>query len=337
MVSMETREFGQEEWNEIVSGIEALSPMQTWEYGEAKAKAGPWQVSRAVFRKDKRVVAAAQVAIRTVPFLNRGLAWINRGPLLVGDFEREPDVCKKILEVIRTYWVDKKKLYLRVAPPLGVSGDHYSLFENAGYARATHADGWASEAVDLRRSLTDIRLGLDHKWRNCLSKAERLQVHCEIGSTPRLMDELLADYEVLLRRIGRNASLAPEFITALQLLLPVDRKMVVLAARQNGERLGTILVTLYGNKSMYLIGAVNEKGRRMNANHFLIWHAISEMQRRGLKWFDLGGVHPDETPSGILHFKRGVGGTPYQLMGEVEASRNDLLTKIIKTRIGHGG
>ena len=73
MVNMKIRDFGQEEWNDVVSAFDDLSLMQTWEYGEAKAKIGPWKVWRAVFCQDDEVVGAAQATIHTIPFLNRGL------------------------------------------------------------------------------------------------------------------------------------------------------------------------------------------------------------------------------------------------------------------------
>ena len=57
------------------------------------------------------------------------------------------------------------------------------------------------------------------------------------------------------------------------------------------------------------------------------------MKKRGFSWFDVGGAHPDNTPQGILHFKRGLKGKPYQLMGEVEAYQDGILNRMIRKRI----
>jgi len=334
MVHMELREFGQDEWNGIVSRMDALSLMQTWEFGEAKAKTGNWTATRAVFRKGAEIVGAAQFAVRTV--LNRGLVWVNRAPLLANGSHNETDVYLEILEELRRHWMDKRKMYLRMAPPLAASEENYALVQRAGYSRATTTDGWVSEMLDLDLSVDELRKNLHGKWRNCLIKAERCQVECEIGSTDGLMDELLGDYRALLGRIGPGASLPPALVRTLQDLLPASRKMVICAARQAGRRLGSILIVPYGDKSMYLIGAINHEGRKVNANHHLVWNAICEMKERGFKWFDLGGVHPDDTPPGILHFKRGVRGTPYRLMGDVDAARDSWLNRIIRARVGYG-
>ena len=333
MVRMEVRGFGQEEWNDIVSDIDTLSLMQTWEFGEAKALTGPWKVIRAVFFEDNEIVGAAQAMIRMIPFLNRGLVWINRVPFLKNRNIAQSDMYVDMLRELKKYWVEKKKMYLRIAPPLMASDENYAIFEKAGYLRATETNGWASEIVDLSRSTEELRKGLQQKWRNCLNKAERLEVTCETGSSDVLMDEVLDDYKALLDNIGFKANLSPELVRTMQDLLPDSRKMSVFAGRQDGEKLGSILIATYGETCMYLIGATNNAGRKVNANHYLIWNAVCEMKKRGFRWFDLGGAHLDNTPPGILHFKRGLKGKSYQLMGEVEAYRDGFLNRIIRKRI----
>jgi lipid II:glycine glycyltransferase (peptidoglycan interpeptide bridge formation enzyme) len=330
---MKIKDFGQDEWNDIISGSDDLSLMQTWEFGEAKTETGSWKVSRAVFRNDNETVGAAQTLIRTIPFLNRGLVWINRAPLLKNSDMAQSDVYIDMLKELKKYWVDKKRMYLRIAPTLIASDKNYAIFEKAGYLRATETDGWASEIVDLSRSTEELRKGLHQKWRNCLNKSERLEVTCETGSFDVLMDELLDDYKVLLDNVGFGTNLSPELVRIIQNLLPDSRKMLVYAGRQDGEKLGSILIASYGDTCMYLIGATNDSGRKVNANYYLIWDAVCEMKKRGYRWFDLGGVHPDNTPPGILHFKRGLKGKPYQLMGEVEAYRDGLLNRMIRKRI----
>lgn len=333
MVRMEIRDFGQDEWDDIVSDIDALSLMQTWEFGEAKALTGPWKVSRAVFQKGEETVGAAQAMIRTVPFLNRGLVWVNRAPFLKNSGMAQSDVYIDMLRELKKYWVDEKKMYLRIAPPLMASYENYAIFEKAGYLRATETDGWASEIVDLTRSTEELRKGLQQKWRNCLNKAERLEVICETGSSDVLMDELLNDYKVLSENVGFRTNLSPEFVKTIQNLLPDSQKMLVFAGRQDGEKLGSILIATYSDTCMYLIGATNNAGRKVNVNHYLIWNAVCAIKKRGYRWFDLGGAHPDNTPPGILHFKRGLRGEQYQLMGEVEAYQDGFLNRMIRKRI----
>lgn len=333
MIRMEIKDVGQDEWNAIVSDIDNISLMQTCEFGKAKAKTGSWKVSMAVFRNGNETVGAAQAMIRMIPFFNRGLVWINRAPLMKNCNTAQSDVYINMLKELKKYWVDKKKMYLRIAPPLMASDENYAIFEKAGYSRATETDGWASEIIDLSLSLEELRKGLQQKWRNCLNKSERLEVTCETGSSDVLMDELLDDYKILLDNAGFETNLSLEFVRTMQNLLPDSRKMLVFAGRQDGKKLGSILIATYGDTCMYLIGATGNAGRKVNANHYLIWNAVCEMKKRDYRWFDLGGAHPDNTPPGILHFKRGLRGKQYQLMGEVEAYRGSFLNRMIRKRI----
>ena len=105
--------------------------------------------------------------------------------------------------------------------------------------------------------------------------------------------------------------------------------MWVLTARLKEVKLGSILIATYGNSAEYLAGAVNEHGKQVNAGQFLLWNALCAMKNKGFEWFDLGGADPQKTPAGIMHFKQGLNGLPYQLVGEYEMAQG-WIAKLIK-------
>jgi len=333
MMRMEIKDFGQDEWNDSVSKFYHISLMQTWEFGEVKAETGLWEVWRALFHHNNEIVGATQAMVRKIPFLKRGLVWINRAPIVNKKYVDQSDVYIDMLRELKEYWVEKRGMYLRIAPALSAQNENYKIFQEADYLQATETDGWASDIVDLSFPIEELRKGLHQKWRNCLNKSERLNVTCEAGDSDSLFEEMLDNYRELLDNRGFGTNLAPDFLKSMQGLLPSSRKMVALAARQDGNKLGSILVVTYGDSCMYLLGATSSTGRKVNANHYLIWSALCEMKKRGYRWFDVGGAHPDNTPPGILHFKRGLKGKPYQLMGDVEAYKEYFINAIIRKRI----
>ena len=71
----------------------------------------------------------------------------------------------------------------------------------------------------------------------------------------------------------------------------------------------------HGSAATYLLGWNGEEGRRLKANHFLLWNAMLLLKEQGIRWFDLGGFDIDNTP-GISEFKLGVNGKRYALLGE---------------------
>lgn len=328
MVRMETHHYSQQEWHEIVSQFSDVNLIQLWEYGEAKAKTQGWQVVRQVFYDGSVVVGAAQALLKMVPYIKRGLVWINRAPL----FQRAgaaPDfvLLEEILKELRQYWVDQRKMYLRIVPPVPeVPSISLHVIPNSQ---------WMSAVLDLTKSEQELRAGLDKKWRNCLTKAEKLGLIYGVGSDEQYMEELVSDYEALLARKG-FASVTPEFVMHLQRLLPEDRKMLVLCGRLASKKLGSILIARYGDVAEYLVGVITPEGQKLNAGQFLLWHAMVAMKRLGIKRFDLGGLHPDKTPKGILHFKKGIGGKSYSFVGELDEAKgiiSHLLRLIIKYRV----
>lgn len=334
MVRMEINTLGQKEWTEIIINLEGISLMQTWEFGEAKQNTGPWKVNRAVFKKnDDEIIGAVQALTRSIPFIKRGLVWINHAPLFRNKEALVNGLYSTMLNDLREYWVEERKMYLRVAPPIEASLNNYELLYNAGFKQTSEIGGWTSDVIDLTEPVEHLRKKLQQKWRNCLNKAERMGVSYEIGTSQFLFKELLTDYRALMLKKHMESNETLELIIAMQDILPEANKMIVLAGRHNGERLGSILIACYGSTCIYLVGATNENGRQLNVNHYLLWNALCEMKKRGYTCFDLWGVHPIKTPKGILHFKKGLNGRPYQLVGELEACRNTMIDKIIRRKI----
>jgi len=107
----------------------------------------------------------------------------------------------------------------------------------------------------------------------------------------------------------------------------------IMFAVKNGVRVGGILVVGSVDTCTYIIGWNSLEGRALCPNYFLLWKAILIFKRMGYRWFDLGGINEKTTP-GITHFKRGLGGKEYTLIGEFEAFPKGMLSflpkKVIK-------
>lgn len=329
-VAMKIEEIEQREWYKIISKFEDISLIQLWEYNQAKVSLGQGRVMQHFFWKKNEIVGAAQGIIRTIPFCKRGLVWINRAPLWrkIGEKENVA-LLEKMLKELRKYWVDRKRMYLRIAPSLLDSEEYQIILKKAGYSLCSPCFKWTSARINLTRPEQDLRKGLKQKWRNCLNKAERFGLSFEFGNSLELISELIFDYKKRLQNKNSKASISPEFISILQNLLPDEKKMWVFAGRYNGEKLGSILIVPYGDVCEYIVGAVNDIGKKYNAGQFLLWHAICKMKKLGCRWFDVGGADPERTPYGIFHFKEGLNGMPYRLIGEWEVA-NSFTQKLIK-------
>ncbi|MBU4231185.1 MAG: GNAT family N-acetyltransferase [Proteobacteria bacterium] len=287
-----------------------------------------------MFLDGDRIVGICQAMVRVLPFLGRGLVWINRGPL----WRRTPEELdvsglSAMLVELRQYWVEERGMYLLIAPMLYREEILPSPFSPSGFAWVEGVTGWASARLDLSLPLAELRRLLHPKWRNCLKKAERLELLVESGCEDQVFQPVMAEYQKMLEHKGFQPSLAPALIAQWQKFLGKDRKLWGLVGKQGEERLGAILIARYGNTCEYLISAVNQAGRAANVNYLLLWQGIVHMKELGYRWFDLGGMHPQNTPAGILHFKSGLAGSPYMLVGEVEAYNSNIIVKAIRRYI----
>ena len=334
MVRLVTEAFSQQEWTDTVSRFYDLSLMQTWEFAEAKAQTGSWKVERATFLDGECVVGAVQALVRAIPWLGGGLVWINRGPLWRRSESEDSSRLAVMLEKIRHHWVEQKQMYLRIAPPIREGELDLKTLEAAGYRTTDGSTGWASAIVDISKSEEQLRRDLRRKWRGDLNSAERQGVSCVMGRSSDLFEDFISYYETFLSGKGFFTSVTPQLLRRMQELLPDERKMWVFEGRLGHERLGGLLMACYGDTTLALAGSSpNEKGRAVNSGNLVWWQMMLKMKELGYRWLDVGGADPKRTPEGILHFKAGLRGMPYQLVNDFEAHDGGLLSKMIRSRV----
>ena len=223
--------------------------------------------------------------------------------------------------------MEKRGLYLRIAPPYHASNDTDQVW--SPNFRQTATPGWASAIVDLSKPTDDLRSALEQKWRNCLNKSERSGMTLGDGEPEAQFDVFLARHQAFIEQRGYATSVTPALLAALQSRLPDDRKMRTVLAMRDGDCIGSTLIACYGETCEYLAGNSTDAGRSYYAGQFLIWQAMRMMKDLGYRWFDVGGMDPVLTPPGIYRFKRGIGGEPYQLAPEIESIGGGLRARLV--------
>jgi hypothetical protein len=325
------KDFDAEEWSKVVAPFADLSLMQCWAYAEAKARIGPWRVERGVFYDGQHQVGAFQALIRSLPLVGGGLVWINRAPLwrLGGETPEQPLVA--MMAELRAHYADRGRMYLRLAPPAPEGKLGPGALGEAGLSPAGTL-GWSSAVLDLTSPLEDLRKGLRQKWRNCLNKAERLQVEVRSGGGEALFAAFLESHALRSADYGYATSVTAGLLEALQGLLPEGRKLEAFLAYQKEVAVGSVLIAKYGDACEYLAGHSSAEGRRLNTGQLLLWRAVAAMKEQGFRRFDLGGMDKVLSSRGIYRFKDGLGGKPYRLASELEAVGGGVLNRLVRWR-----
>ena len=291
-------------WEELFASAGRSPLLQSWAWGEAK-KAEGWQPRRGVLCEHGQPVGLVQVLEKKMGGVAR-VARLNRGPVWLAP--PASGAAARALSLVGRPWRWWSLGALFLAPEVI---DPAELAPLALRRRA--APSWCSAWLDLAEEPDALRKRLDGKWRNMLVGAEKAGLTLDAGG-PEALDWLMERYEDLMRGKAFTGT-PPSLICAPAANGWRQDDVLVLRALSEGEAVGGILLARHGASATYLVGWNGDAGRKLKANNFLLWQAVLELRRRGVRWFDLGGIDDVLTP-GIAAFKRGMKGEEYRLVGE---------------------
>ncbi len=257
-------------------------------------------------------LGVANVRVKVLPFVGGGIAYISGGPMVRVEGESEREHGQRLLRCIRalrTEYTRERGLVLRILPAAGseswnrIQGE---VLRAEGFAAAPRPAGYRTMLVDVTRPRDAIRSDFRQKWRNCLNAAEGKALTVRCGTERELFDSFEILYRDLLLRKGFAVDLDAGFYASIHEGLDDRDKFRVSLAYEEDEVVAGHIASLLGDTCVYLLGAANERGLKSRASYLLQWEAICEAQRRGMRYYDLGGIDPVGNP-GVYHFKRGLG------------------------------
>ena len=288
-------------WDRGMAG-HAPALQQDWCYGAAIERLGG-RVIRAQVRDGDAPLALAQFISRRFAGM-MSTAMCARGPVWLRETDGE----------------QRRRVYAALKSGLGLSWPRAVMIlpdaaEDAGTRRMTRVmTGYSTVLLDLDQELDALRAGLAGKWRNRLVAAEKSDLEIKANGTK------LAQYRWLLeteegQRANRGyraapAQLVPEFAEAKK-----DRKsLLILRADLGRDKAAAMLFLIHGDAATYHMGWSSDDGRRLGAHNLTLWNALPELQARGVRQLDLGGVNTVSS-AGIARFKIGTGGDVVTLAG----------------------
>lgn len=160
--------------------------------------------------------------------------------------------------------------------------------------------------LDLTRDDDALMTALDGKWRNRLRAGQKAGLTIStVGRRPEQYQWLLEAERQQRQQIGYQA-LSPRMVPAWQEAAGKD-SLFGLEAKAGADRIAGMLFFRHGTSATYHIGWSSGEGRERNAMNVLLWKAIIQLKKKGVRTLDLGGVDTDHAP-GLARFKLGTGG-----------------------------
>jgi lipid II:glycine glycyltransferase (peptidoglycan interpeptide bridge formation enzyme) len=322
-----------EKWSSITSEFLDHNYRQLWSFGKEAANRVRAKSEFVAIIDSNRVIGLASVRIKTLPFLNIGIAYIIGGPLVrKKDNKMYINAFKQCLGVLQDEYTQKRSLLLRIICPIGEDkwiSEQNKLFQNAKFNLTNVSKQNRTLLVDIVKSEDEIRQSLHQKWRNCLNRSEKSQLEVTRGTDSIIFQQLTDLYSDLRERKKFDVDLEPDFYQKVQQNLPEHEKFVVHVAKFDGKPVAAHLGSYLGDTAVYLLGASNQEGNKLNASYLLQWVVMLYAKQKGCTWYDLGGIDPDNNP-GVYRFKQRMGGIELTAPGPYEALPEGLKGRFIR-------
>ena len=278
---------------------------QAWDYGSTLKLLGV-PVLRARVLDQGQQVAQVQFIVRkwgrfgAVALSTRGPIWSKPLPL-----EAESEVYKALKKTLPL----KGIRFMAVTPEVP-EGQVHGL-----HPMRRIMSGMSTVMLDISRPVTELRAQLEGRWRSSLVSAEASDLTVHRVGTNEGQYRWLLDHEAQQRVDKHLEGLPiPFFDLYVQSRKQPAKNILTLRSDLGRDRLAAMMFLIHGDAATYQVGWTSDQGRDLHAHHLILWHAIQELQSKGIRVLDLGGVNTVRS-AGVARFKMRTGGQVLTLAG----------------------
>lgn len=336
-------------WNEIISKLPDPHFLQTYEWGQVKAKYG-WVPYYAVWTEDgkwkvkneltslstfRSPIVAASLILKRTAFRRFSIFYAPKGPLM--DWTNE-SLRKRVLDDLQSFAKKQGAIFLKFDPDVvlgrGVPASVDEVTENSGQAVMSDLKrrGWVESSdqiqfrntvmVDLSASEEDILMRMKQKTRYNVRLAEKKGVTVRVGT----QEDLPALYKMYAETSVRDGFVIRDeeyYMTVWKLFMSAaisgQPSAVPLITEVEGEAVAAIFLFMFAGRGYYVYGMSRDKYREKMPTYLLQWVAMKYAKTRGCLTYDLWGAPDvfDESDSmwGVYRFKEGLGGDVVRTLG----------------------
>ena len=336
-------------WNQIISNLPDPHFLQSYEWGQVKAKYG-WAPYYAVWSADGKFTVsqttdnwsldtsnfvAASLILKRTALRRFSIFYAPKGPLM--DWTNE-SLRKRVLDDLQFFAKRQGAIFLKFDPDVvlgrGVPASVGEVTENSGQAVLSdlRRRGWVESSdqiqfkntvmVDLSASEEDILMRMKQKTRYNVRLAEKKGVVIRVGNVEDLpaLYKMYAETSVRDGFVIRNEEY---YMTVWKLFMQGavsgQPSAVPLIAEVDGEAVAAIFLFMFAGRGYYVYGMSRDKHREKMPTYLLQWVAMKHAKAYGCLTYDLWGAPDvfDESDSmwGVYRFKEGLGGDVVRTLG----------------------
>lgn len=345
-------------WNSLISKLPNPHFLQTFEWGQVKAKYG-WEPAYLVWDEDGKMreernennlssiepSAAALILKRQI--IRNGFAarlsvlYSPKGPLL--DWTNE-SLRNRVLDDLQSFAKEQGAIFLKSDPDVmlgrGIPGGEEDTPENRGQIVMSELKrrGWrySSDQIQFRNTvLTDLSPSeeemlarMKQKTRYNVRLAEKKGVSLRIGT----LDDLPMLYKMYAETSVRDGFVIRDeeyYQTVWTLFMNSSEPTCEpIIAEVDGEPVAAIFVFYFAGRAYYVYGMSRSVHREKMPTYLLQWEAMKRAKARGCTTYDLWGAPEvfEESDSmwGVYRFKAGLGGEVVRTLGAYDFAPSPL-------------
>ena len=335
------------EWNAAIAGLPGAHILQTWEWGDFKARTG-WQPLPCLWRDSGGTVRAAALVLRRAVPGGLGVLYAPRGPLVDWD---DPRQVERVTADLQALARRQRAIFLKMDPELilgyGVPGAESDRPNPSGDKMLAwlRERGWRSseEQVQFRNTVWLDLSGEEADWLGRMKQKTRYNIRLaeRKGVTVRAARP---EETALLYRMYAETSVRDGFVirdegyyTTLWRSFMERGLSEPLIAEVEGEAAAAVVPFYFAGRAWYLYGMSRGIHREKMPNYLLQWEAMRRARARGCTLYDLWGAPDvfDESDSmwGVFRFKDGLGGQVARFSGALDYPVSplmyDLYTRVL--------
>lgn len=295
------------DWDTALASIPYAHVLQSWAWGDIKARHG-WQPVRVLFYENNSPVAAAQILRRALPRTPFGVLYVPKGPAL--DFDNA-DLYARVCGELENLARQRSAIFIKQDPDVRVNQPAASVPTQRGWRISDEQIQFHNTVtLDLARSEADILAGMKPKWRYNLRLAEKKGVRVETGAP----GDWRLFYEMYRETSARDGFLIRPFVYYRDVWQTMSDagQAALFYARVGDEAVAGIILFWFAKRAWYFYGASRSAHRDLMPNHLLQWHSMQWAKAHGCTEYDFWGAPNvlDENDSmyGVYKFKMGFGG-----------------------------
>lgn len=276
-------------WDEFIKTHPLSSIHQTSAWGRFRGKY--WII---VLESDDKIIGGSMIIHQELP---KGYCWLYaaRGPLI------QNDQFSTLLEGLKPLAKKENAVFLRIDPPISESVKIPEFCE-------THS-GFQPEdtlVIDLTQPEEEILKQMKQKGRYNVRLAEKKGVKIHESK------DVDAFYSLLEQTTKRDEFHGHDKHFYQQMLDKLPNNSILYMATYESIPIAGIIVTHFKDTAIYYFGASGNEHRNVMAPYLLQWHAMKEAKKKNLKFYDLLGIAPENSPNhpwtGVTNFKKKFGG-----------------------------